>query len=133
MEEASPRVIQSGKSLINWEEKAQVRQEGKRTPDRGHCPLGPWLVSVGTWALSLQNHRTQRLHACPGMRPDNCGSLWSGHSTRSPMLAWHITHAKQGDSTDFTKQLILAKKKKRGGKREGGREKEREKIKKIEE
>lgn len=92
---------------------AQVRQQGKRTPDRGHCPLVPWLVSVGTWALSLQNHHTQRLHACPGMRPDNCGLLWSGRSTRSSMLAWHTTHAKQGDSTDITKQLILAKKKKK--------------------
>lgn len=33
-----------------------------------------------------------------------------GVTTRSPMLAWHIMHAKQGDATDFTKQLILAKK-----------------------
>lgn len=77
----------------------QVRQWGKRAPDRG---------------LSLQNHRTHNtFRVCPGMRPDNCGSLRSGHSTRSPILAWHITHAKQGDPTDFTKQLILAKRKKK--------------------
>lgn len=38
---------------------AQVRQPGKRTPDRGHCPPVTWLVSVGTRALSLQNPRAQ--------------------------------------------------------------------------